>query len=82
MKIMDLIRGRKALSQVLTKLMILVVSILTASGTVTYTIALTSSSLRQEQLTITETYVWVIASGARARGCTTMWTRPSTSPLG
>ena len=36
-----------------------------ASGTVTYySIAVTSSSLRQEQLNIGEAHIWVNASGA------------------
>ena len=67
MKLPDKIRDRRALSQVVTTLILLVVSVLMASGTVTYySIAVTSSSLRQEQLNIGEARIWVNASGAQA----------------
>jgi len=63
----NLVRGRRGLSQVVTTLILLVISILMASGTVAYYgIAVTSSSLKQEQLVIREAHVWVNASGAQA----------------
>jgi len=58
---------RRALSQVVSTLIILVVSVLMAGGTVTYyTVAVTSSSLKQEQLLVREARVWVNASGSQA----------------
>jgi hypothetical protein len=59
--------GNRALSQVVTSLILVVSSVLMASGTVTY-YALTIRSIpeRQEQLTIGEAHVWVNASGAQA----------------
>ncbi|KON29250.1 hypothetical protein AC482_07055, partial [miscellaneous Crenarchaeota group-15 archaeon DG-45] len=60
-------RGRRGLSQVVTTLILLVVSVLMASGTVTYySLAVTSSSLRHEQLDIKSACIWVNASGAQA----------------
>lgn len=56
---------RRALSQVVTMLMILVVSVLMAGGTMTYyTMAVTSSTMKTEQLVINEAHIWVDASGA------------------
>jgi len=67
MKRLKSTKSRMALSQVVTTLILLVVSVLMASGTVTYyTIAVTSSSLKQEQLVISEGRVWVNASGSQA----------------
>lgn len=58
---------RRALSQVVTMLMILVVSVLMAGGTMTYyTMAVTSSTMKMEQLVINEAHIWTDASGAQA----------------
>jgi hypothetical protein len=57
---------RRALSQVVTMLMILVVSVLMAGGTMTYyTMAVTSSTMKTEQLVINEAHIWVDATGAQ-----------------
>jgi len=55
------------LSQVVSTLIILVISVLAASGTVAYyNIAVTSSSLKQEQLAIDKAHIWANYSGAQA----------------
>jgi len=60
-------KGTRALSQVVTTLILLVSSTLLASGTVTYcALTIRSIPLKQEQLTIGEAHVWVNASGAQA----------------
>ena len=60
------IRCRKGLSQVVSTLIILVVSVLMV-GTVTYySIAVTNSSMKQEQLAIDKAHIWVNYSGAQA----------------
>jgi len=64
---MDPFEDRGGLSQVVTTLIILVISVLAASGTVAYySIAVTSSSLKQEQLAIDRARIWVNSSGAQA----------------
>jgi len=58
---------RKALSQVVTTLIILVISILMTSGTlISYSTAVASSSLKMEQLVIREARVWVNETGAQS----------------
>lgn len=67
MKSRKQIRCRKALSQVVSTLIILVVSVIMAGGTVTYySIAVTNSSMKQEQLSIDKAHIWVNYSGAQA----------------
>ena len=63
----SMLNKRRALSQVVTMLMILVVSVLMAGGTMTYyTMAVTSSTMKTEKLVVNEAHVWVDASGAQA----------------
>ena len=58
---------RKGLSQVVTTLIILVVSVMMTTSTLTYySMTVTSSALKMEQLTINEFHVWVNESGAQA----------------
>ncbi len=67
MKSRTQIRCRKALSQVVSTLIILVVSVIMAGGTVTYySIAVTNSSMKQEQLAIDRSHIWANYSGAQA----------------
>ncbi|MBA7689726.1 hypothetical protein ES703_98236 [subsurface metagenome] len=58
---------RKGLSQVVTTLMILVISILMTTGTLTYySMTVTSSVMKTEQLVIQKAHIWVNESGAQA----------------
>jgi hypothetical protein len=59
--------SRRALSLVVSSLILLVSSALLASGTIAYyAFTTTSASMRQEQLLIVEAHVWVNASGSQA----------------
>ena len=63
----SMLTKRRALSQVVTMLMILVVSVLMAGGTMTYyTMAVTSSTMKTERLVVNAAHIWVDASGAQA----------------
>lgn len=58
---------RKGLSQVVTTLIILVISVMMTTSTLTYySMTITSSAINMEQLTINEFHVWVNESGAQA----------------
>ena len=57
---------RRGLSQVVTTLIILVVSVFMAGGTLTYyTTAVASNSIKMEQLVIRDASVWVNETGAQ-----------------
>ena len=63
----SMLTKRRALSQVVTMLMILVVSVMMAGGTMTYyTMAVTSSTMKTERLIVSSAHIWVDASGAQA----------------
>lgn len=63
----DLLRDQRGLSQVVSTLIILVTTVLMASGTVAYySIVVTSSALKQEQLALDKVHIWVNTSGAQA----------------
>ena len=58
---------RKGLSQVVTTLIILVVSVMMTTSTLTYySMSVTSASINIEQLAISEFRIWVNESGAQA----------------
>jgi len=58
---------KRGLSQVVVTLIILAVSVLMASGTLTYySMAVTTSSMRMEQLVIREARIWANETGSQA----------------
>jgi len=58
-----LIRNRKALSNVVSTLIILVVSVLLAGVVTMYAVNITSTRTQQEQLKLTKQEVWVYGNG-------------------
>jgi len=63
-----LIRNRKALSNVVSTLIILVVSVLLAGVVTMYAINITSTRTQQEQLKLTKQAIWVYGNGTAYTG--------------
>jgi hypothetical protein len=63
-----LINNKKALSTVVTTLIILVVSVLLAGVVTMYAINITSTRTQQEELRMTKQAIWVYASGTAYAG--------------
>ncbi|MCJ7470970.1 hypothetical protein MUO74_10870, partial [Candidatus Bathyarchaeota archaeon] len=64
---MKLARNRKALSTVVTTLIILVVSVLLATVVTFYAINVTTTRVQEESLFLTKQHVWYNTSGSWAQ---------------
>lgn len=65
---MNILKNRKALSTVVTTLIILVVSVLLATVVTFYAINVTTTRVQEESLFLTKQHVWYNTSGAWAQG--------------
>jgi len=67
-KKMNLLKNKKALSTVVTTLIILVVSVLLATVVTFYAINVTTTRVQEESLFLTKQHVWYNTTGAWAEG--------------
>ena len=65
---MNLLKNRKALSTVVTTLIILVVSVLLATVVTFYAINVTTTRVQEESLFLTKQHVWYNTTGSWAQG--------------